>query len=271
MTNHAFRVFAIAIFCGGFIGSASAGTLVQTFATDNSADRSAWEAAVGSFLRVDFSSVTVTNQGFPFGYKINAPGGEIRNDAGTLTYQGAQERYQDNANGTGATRSVFSPTVLAAGLFVDLNPQTVGTGLKMIVYFEDDSTQSIDILNNTTDGNSSTAGFDGFVGFVADMPVAEFRLYENNQTDLGMSESYVGDDVVFATNEAPEPTAGALAIVAGLILTGQPGGFRSIRLGPVSSRHGTETLGTCQIRLCDHHLRPPAGRSSCQFTRRTVR
>ena len=165
--------------------------LTQVFKVDDSADRSDWEAAVGGVFTLE----TFDNADLE-------PGVILTSDTTGGFFQIIGGHFEDNPNDATSTMFSFSPDVTAAGLFVDLNPATVGTGLDIQVFFHGGGSEIIEVRNNTLDRGSTTEGFDGFVGFVADMPITQVKIFEGDQTNLGAAEFYHGDDLVFARSQS---------------------------------------------------------------------
>ena len=190
--------------------------LTQIFKVDDSADRSAWEAAVGG----DFTLETFDDAGLE-------PGVILSSDTSAL--QIVSGRFEDTPNGATSTMFSFSPDVMAAGLFVDLNPTTVGTGLDIHVFFQGGGSEIIEVRNDTLNGGSTTEGFDGFVGFVANMPITQVKIFEGDQTNLGGAGMYHGDDLVFAYGQpVPVVSPWGLGILA-LCLVAASGALRCLR------------------------------------------
>lgn len=177
------------------LGSAAGAGTITSFVND----RPGWEAAVNHvFVEEQFDDATLEP-----GVTINAPGGVIQNG-----------RLEDNVDASDVALILFDPDVTAAGIWLDLDPATAGTGIDFYVVFPDSSSEVI-LIRSISNHN----GFTGFVGVTADMPIDFIRMTEGNQTSIGSAEFYHADDLVFAQNPAiPAPSALGLAGVAGLVM-----------------------------------------------------
>jgi hypothetical protein len=170
---------------GASDSASDVGRLTFVVANDDSDDIAAWQQAVGGNVVVE----TFDDAALVEGLSVSSTTNGFKISGG---------HFADGPDGRKSTVFSFNPSVLGAGLYLDLNPDTVGTGLDIHVLFQDGNREVIEVRNNTTNAGSSTEGFNGFVGFVGSIPITGFEIYEGTQTNLGTYEAYYGDNLVFA-------------------------------------------------------------------------
>jgi len=188
-------VVTVSVFACLPVATVTGAGITQIFMVDGTSDRSAWEAAVGG----NFTLETFDDSNLVTGLSLT----------GATFVPG---RFQDGATTTNSATLAFDPGVYAAGLWVDLDPQTVGIGLDLIVHFVGGGSDTIEVRSNVT--NPDGPGFTGFVGFTADKFVDHVVIIGGDQFNLGSGELYHGDDVVFS----PEPSTFILTTLGLLVL-----------------------------------------------------
>ncbi|MEQ8667891.1 MAG: PEP-CTERM sorting domain-containing protein [Pirellulales bacterium] len=192
---------ATALACLSFMLYASAvhAGIVQIFKQDGSSDRSGWEAAVGNNFSLEtFDDATLVPGLSLTGPNVNITGGH----------------FTDDVDGAMTTTIEFVPNVLAAGGFFDLDPATAGTGLDLHFEFAGGGSEIVEVRSV-----SDAQGFTGFIGIIADTPIARIVISEGDQTSLGTHEIYYGDDLVFSN--VPEPSSFTLFAVAIVLVGGK--------------------------------------------------
>src|ERR1035437_805399 len=145
-----------------------------------------WLAAAGSPIAVeDFSDATLV-PGFTIAFGQNSPpgyiGGGTYNDVAVTQFNDAKNPKLQFAGGT----FVF-------GADWDLRPGGAGDGLLLVLMFTDSTTTTLSIANPLPNA------FNGFFGFVSDVPVAAIRL---DSPGTGV-ESFAMDNARFRVGGSP--------------------------------------------------------------------
>ena len=185
------------------------------------ADLASWLAAAGSPIVVeDFADSTLV-PGFTIAFGQNSPpgyiGGGTYNDVAATQFNDAKNPKLQFAGGT----FVF-------GANWDLRPGGAGDGLVLVLMFTDSTTTTLSIANPLPNA------FNGFFGFVSDVPVASIRL---DSPGTGV-EAFALDNARFRVGGSPlkfdDAADGAMIDVryAGVVFANPIGGDIFARFSP---------------------------------------
>jgi hypothetical protein len=182
--NNAIRKWVL---CGGLVSFgllASSG--VSRAAVTTFLDLPSWLAAAGSPIAVeDFADSTLL-PGFTITFGQNIPAGYI---AGGTYNDVAVTQFNDAKN----PKLLFAGGTFVFGADWDLGPGGAGDGLLLVLQFTDSTTTTLSI------GNPLPNAFQGFFGFVSDVPVASIRL---DSPGTGV-ESFAMDNARFRVGGSP--------------------------------------------------------------------
>ncbi len=176
-------------------------------------DLTSWLAAAGSPITVEDFADTTLLPGFTIAFGNNSPPGYI---AGGTYNDVAVTQFNDAKN----PKLQFAGGTYVFGADWDLRPGGAGDGLVLVLKFTDSTSTTLVI------GNPYPNAFNGFFGFVSDVPLASIRL---DSPGTGV-ESFTMDNARFRVGGSPlrfDDAAEAAVIntrYAGVVFTNPIGG-----------------------------------------------